>query len=129
MEINIFLVIGYRAYQHFSNRPIMHGSGVVAAVAPTQQSASQSGLNFKDYNIESQQAFAIQARVLSATHYLFDREADLAPVELALGWGPMSDEVILKDIKITQSNCFYHWHVDEIIVPRNQIEKIVPICT
>lgn len=116
-------LISYGAYHHFSKRPVMYGDGVVAALAPAQQSTSQSGLTFNDYNISPQQTFAIQARVLSATHYSFDREADLAPVDLVLGWGPMSDEAILKDIKITQSNRFYHWHVDEFFIPRSQIEK------
>ena len=39
-----------------------------------------------------------------------DRESDLAPVDLALGWGRMSDEAILKDIQISQSGRFYFWH-------------------
>ena len=116
-------LISYGAYQHSSKRPVMYGNGVLAALAPAQQSTSQSGLTFNDYNISPQQTFAIKARVLSATHYSFDREADLAPVDLILGWGPMSDEAILKDIKITQSNRFYHWHVDEFFIPRSQIEK------
>lgn len=125
-KLIFFLLIGYGAYQHYSNRPVMHGYGVIAALAPAQHTtsqSSQSALNFKGYTIIPQQTFAIQARVLSATHYSFDREADLAPVDLALGWGPMSDEAILKDIKITQSNRFYHWHVDEFFIPRSQIEK------
>ena len=34
----------------------------------------------------------------------------------------MSDEAILKDIKISQSNRFYYWHVDELPIPRREIE-------
>jgi hypothetical protein len=34
----------------------------------------------------------------------------------------MSDESILKDIKITQSGRFYYWHVNEFPIPREEIE-------
>ena len=67
-------------------------------------------------------SFQIEARVLSAEHYSMDREADLSPVDLALGWGRMSDESILKDIKISQSGRFYHWHVDSFPIPPEEIE-------
>ena len=59
----------------------------------------------------------------SAEHYAFGREADLAPVDLALGWGAMSDEAVLSKIKISQSNRFYYWHVDAFPIAREQIES------
>ena len=34
----------------------------------------------------------------------------------------MSDETILKDIKISQSDRFYFWHVDHFMIPREEIE-------
>ena len=117
------LLISYGAYQHFSKRPVVHSNGVIAALAPIQRATSQAGEALNGYNIKPIQTFAIEARVLSATHYSFDREADLAPVDLVLGWGPMSDEAILKDIKISQAGRFYSWHVDEFLIPRDQIEK------
>lgn len=63
----------------------------------------------------------ITARVLSAEHYTFGREADLAKVDLALGWGPMSDDVVLKQIGISQSNRVYYWHVNTFPIPREAI--------
>ncbi len=115
-------LISYGAYQHFSNRPVMHGNGVVADSQPTQDAANQSNFNVKGYTITPLESFEIEARVLSTEHYAFGREADLSPVDLALGWGKMSDEAILKDIKISQSNRFYYWHVDEFPMPRREIE-------
>ena len=115
-------LIGYGAYQHFSNRPVTHGNGVVADFEPIQNAANQSNFNVKGYTITPLESFEIQARVLSTEHYSFGRESDLSPVDLALGWGKMSDEVVLKDIKITQSNRFYYWHVDEFPIPRREIE-------
>jgi hypothetical protein len=59
---------------------------------------------------------------LAAEHYSLGREADVSSVDLALGWGRMSDEAILSKIKISQSNRFYYWHVDEFPIPRREIE-------
>ena len=122
-KLIIFLaLISYGAYQHFSNRPITHAAGVLASQQPLQNKASQSQFELNGYTLEPLQNFEIKARVLSAEHYTFDREADLAPVDLALGWGAMSDEAVLKQIRISQSGRFYFWHVDNFPVPREVIE-------
>jgi hypothetical protein len=115
-------IIAYGAYQHFSNQPVTHGIGAVANNQPINGEANQASFNVKGYSITPLETFNIEARVLSAEHYSFGREADLSPVDLALGWGKMSDEAILKDIKITQSNRFYFWHVDAFPIPRREIE-------
>lgn len=116
-------LIAYGAYQHFSNRPIAHVAGVLAGQQPIQNQINQSSFEFKGYQIKPLQSFEIKARVLSAEHYTFDREADLAPVDLALGWGAMSDEAVLKQIRISQSGRFYFWRVDSFPVPREVIES------
>jgi hypothetical protein len=45
--------------------------------------------------------------VLSAERYRWDAGADLAPVDLALGWGPMSDSAMLARFRVTQGARFY----------------------
>jgi hypothetical protein len=60
--------------------------------------------------------------VLGAERYRFDRGAELAPVDLALGWGPMSDTAVLEQIEISQSNRFYFWRVAQFPIPRHDIE-------
>ncbi len=100
----------------------MHGNGVIANQQPTQHSTSQNSFTLNGYNITPLEAFEIEARVLATEQYSLGREADLSPVDLALGWGKMSDETILKDIKISQSNRFYYWRVDEFPIPRREIE-------
>lgn len=114
--------IAYGAYQHFANQPVTHGVGAVANNQPINAEANQASFNVKGYSITPLETFDIEARVLSAEHYSSGREADLSPVDLALGWGKMSDEAVLKDIKISQSNRFYYWHVDAFPIPRREIE-------
>lgn len=66
--------------------------------------------------------FDFAARVLGTEHYSFDREAKLAPVDLALGWGPMARSEVLEKISISQSGRFYFWRVEEFPIPQRDIE-------
>jgi len=116
-------ILGYGTYQHFSHRPVIHGNGIIASQQPIQQSIGQSNFELNGYTITPLQSFEIEARVLSTEHYSIDREADLSPVDLALGWGRMSDEAILKNIQVSQMSRFYYWHVDKFPIPRDEIEK------
>lgn len=80
-------------------------------------------MQMKDYQIEPLADFSLKARVLGAEHYRFGRESEISPVDLALGWGRMSDPTVLSRIDIRQSNRFYFWHVQEFPIPREEIER------
>ena len=124
--IAFIALVGYGCYQHFSQQPVSRGAGVVATQQPSQQpmqnSSDKQAFNHNGYQITPLEDFSIEARVLAAKDYNFGREADLSPVDLALGWGSMSDEAVLKDIKISQSNRFYFWRVDSFPISRKDIE-------
>lgn len=122
-KIVIFLLVLYGAYHSWQARPVVHGVGVLASNEPQQGSPmASSAESINGYQITRLANFNIRARVLSTEHYRFDREAALAPVDLALGWGSMSDDAILSQIQISQSNRFYFWHVDQFPIPREEIE-------
>ena len=53
--------------------------------------------------------FSIDARVLSREDYRFGREADISPVDLALGWGRMTDDAVLSRLDITQGGRWYRY--------------------
>src|SRR6185369_12554143 len=78
--------------------------------APPQQNelaAPLPALERGGYRIAPLQSFSLEARVLASERYRFGREADLSPIDLALGWGAMSDSAVLADFDITQSGRFY----------------------
>lgn len=77
---------------------------------------------YSDYEITPLATFQLQARVLSSKTYRVDRQADLSPVDLALGWGMMSKDNVLGEIDISQSNRFYYWKAQQLPVPKNIIE-------
>jgi hypothetical protein len=53
--------------------------------------------------------FAVKAVVLSRDRYYFDDGAKLAPVDLALGWGPMSVAGVVNDLRISQDHRWYNY--------------------
>ena len=115
-------LISFGGYQHYSQRPVSHGVGIVSGQQPVQSSSKQQGFTHNGYHITPLEDFSIEARVLAVKNYSFGREADLSPVDLALGWGAMSDEAVLSKISISQSNHFYYWRVDAFPIPRREIE-------
>ena len=101
----------------------MYGPGIYAPDQPTQENISASStFNFKETKISPLADFEITAKVLSRKNYTFDETASISPIDLALGWGRMSDEKVLDTLHISQSNRWYHWNTDKLIIPRREIE-------
>ncbi len=74
-----------------------------------QESTDAQAIQWADYVIEPVARYEIRAKVLSTERYRFGREADLSPVDFALGWGPMSDNTVTEKLNITQSNRWYYY--------------------
>jgi hypothetical protein len=53
--------------------------------------------------------FSVDARVLSREDYHLDRESQLSPTDLALGWNRMRDDDVLARLDISQSTRWYHY--------------------
>ncbi|MDB5808388.1 MAG: hypothetical protein JWN94_510 [Betaproteobacteria bacterium] len=96
------------------HKPIASAAGITASPG--------RDWNAYGYKITPLEKFAFSARVLRAEHYSMDRESQLAPVDLALGWGPMAKESVIDKVSITQSHRFYYWRVDDFPIPRREIE-------
>ena len=74
-------------------------------------------------NLRPLAGFSVEARVLSREDYRFDREADFSPLDLALGWGRMTEDAVLSQLDISQGGRWYRYRwtdappipVDEIV--------------
>ena len=119
--ISIVLIIaGIVVKEPFSN--VTYGPGVIAPDAPMQSSTDAESFFYDDIHIKPQASFEIEAKVLARKNYSSDPESIASPVDLALGWGRMSDESVLETISISQRNRFYYWRVDKFPIPRKEIE-------
>ena len=116
-------IVGFGAWQYWSDRPVKVAPGVTVAAEPRQNDAASAEFVHKGYTIAPLQTFDIEARVLGVKSYRTGREADLSPVDLALGWGRMSDSAVLEQVSISQGNRFYFWRVKEFPIPREEIER------
>ncbi len=74
-------------------------------VQTTLKNAQKFYLN--DYQLEPLALFELDAKVLSKKRYRTDRGAQLAPYDLALGWGVMSDQSVVDSLSIRQTNRWY----------------------
>ena len=112
------------AWYVWPSREVRHAPGAVAAGAPVQRDLRGVGprLSRAGYEIRPLAHFEIEARVLGVERYRFGREAELSPVDLALGWGRMSDSAVLERITISQGQRFYYWRTPEFPIPRREIE-------
>jgi len=106
--------IGWGAWHWFVNRPVTAPDGVLAQDEPRQVDvANGETLQIGRWTLTVRATYQVRARVLAREQYHFDALSDLVPEDLALGWGPMSDNRVLKTIDISQSNRFYYWHITQ----------------
>ncbi len=108
--VAVILIGGWYQYQQRAQKPIHHSNGVLVQRDPVQNILDRGEVWQKDnYTIKALADFDIEARVLSKELYSSGREADLSPVDLALGWGSMSDSEVLSSLSISQRNRFYFY--------------------
>ena len=77
----------------------------------------------KGYKILPQKVFRLEGRVLARKRYWFGNMSDLCPVDLAMGWGAMSDPAIVKDITVRQSGRWYHWKSRTMPISRTEVSR------
>lgn len=90
---------------------------------PIQTELARTEAIYKNgYQLMARDFFEVRGRVLSKRIYLGDERADIAPIDLALGWGKMSDLNFIQKIEFLQNNRFLYWHVKEFPMPRKELE-------
>lgn len=101
------VVIGY----WYSHRAIHYPPGVLINDEPAQVMLPDftAAISYGAFSLKPLALFSVDARVLHRRNYRYDAGAALVPVDLALGWGPMSNEAVLDRLNISQSMRFY-WY-------------------
>jgi hypothetical protein len=105
----VLVLLAGMAYRDWSMREIQYAPGVLVPEVPKQRDAQGLPLlAIDDYAITPRAEFEIRARVLSREDYRLGSEADISPLDLALGWGVMSDQAVLDRIEISQGSRWYY---------------------
>src|SRR5438105_4940329 len=118
------LAIALTVLVYYSYRPITYPAGVLIDSEPAQAAIGdgEHPIEYGEYHLKPLARFSFDARILHRKVYDYDRSAKLVPVDLALGWGVMSDQAVLDKIKISQSMRFY-WYKYQTPppIPQDQI--------
>ncbi len=115
------LIVG--VWKH-SNGVVSADPGVLAAGEPVQVEIEKpTPFHHNDVTIEPVAHFEVKAKVLGKKRYFFDNTADISSYDFALGWGRMSDQQIVDQINIRQSNRWYYWSSDRLVLPIEEIAR------
>lgn len=115
----VLLLLGAAGWWWF-HEPSAKWRGMPAARDPVQTTAGlPAPFAYGDHTITPLARYEIKAVVLSRKRYRYDAGAKLAPVDLALGWGPMSTAAVINDLDISQSGRWYEysWSGEEPLPP------------
>jgi hypothetical protein len=95
----------------YTHRAIHYPPGVLINEEPAQVFLpdNTTPIAYGAFSLKPLALFSVDARVLHRRSYRYDAGAPLVPIDLALGWGPMSDEAVLNQLHISQSMRFY-WY-------------------
>jgi hypothetical protein len=114
---------GVNGWQIWERRPVHPPDGPIAPTDPVQSElATAAPVRYGRWVLTPRAGYDITARILSREDYRFDQLADLIPEDLALGWGPMSDNRVLAAFDISQSVRFYTWRANGALpIPREAV--------
>jgi hypothetical protein len=101
----------WQAISSWQLRPVHPPDGLIAPADPQQTDVEGTPVvtALGRWRLTPRARYDITARILSREDYRFDLLSDLIPEDLALGWGPMSDNRVLSAVEITQGARFYSW--------------------
>jgi len=101
--------IGNNNTDAFTTSEVHPRSGKIANSTPVITPVHVPSWTSDGYHFTATDNYSIHARVLSKKHYALDRESQLSPYDLALGWQDMSDSNVIRNINISQSNRWYNY--------------------
>jgi hypothetical protein len=102
-----------------SGRAIERAPGVLAPYEPTQSPTREAPFRIGEYEVTPRAGYDIEARVLSLEPYNVDPGARLSPLDVAVGWGPLSDSAVLEHFRISQGARFFTLYPDEQAIDLN----------
>jgi len=113
--ILLALGLGVPLWQWNENRPVHQRPGILAPEEPLQTGRPVGKTNWKvgDTDIIPLATYRIKARVLHTERYRWDPVSDIAPLDLGVGWGLMSDEANATRSEFSNAGRFLSWHYSD----------------
>jgi len=106
--IILLLGLAVLAGWQWLQRPVEQPYGLRLVQAPRQENLDGAASRvLGDFQLLQRARFDVEARVLSSRRYRLGVSAGLSPLDLALGWGIMSDQAIVDQLTISQGARWY----------------------
>lgn len=119
----VILSVLVGVYFFYPEKSVTYGPGVMAPDDPVQSSVpDENARPMNGFELTNLAAYDITARILSTQDYSYGRESELSPIDLAVGWGRMSDESVLNQLKISQTGRWMNWRTKGKTLPIPQSE-------
>jgi hypothetical protein len=120
--IALALLILVLLYFFYPETVIKYPAGITAPDQPKQTNlVGTKEWKLDDFSFRALAEYSIKARVLSRNNFSVGKESEISPFDLALSWGPMSDQSIIDKIDISQRNRWYRWKADVLPIPAREI--------
>jgi hypothetical protein len=104
------VVAGWQSWSSWELRTVHPADGILAPDEPLQGTAEGSTTVIHGrWTLTPRASYDITARILSREDNRWDAMSDLSPEDLALGWGRMSDNRVLREFRINQGARFFSW--------------------
>jgi hypothetical protein len=113
----------WQGFNNWQLRPVHPADGPIAPDDPRQTDVEAARVTtLGRWRLTPRARYDITARILGREDYHFDGLSDLIPEDLALGWGPMSDNRVLQAFEITQGARFYSWRPKRVLpIPQQAV--------
>jgi hypothetical protein len=93
-----------------SERPVSRPAGILVSAEPLQRDLDPPPkFDALGHTFVARARYDITARVLRKEIYRLDGGASLAPVDLGVGWGPLSDTRVIDQLEFSQMGRFLYW--------------------
>ncbi len=125
LKLAIFTALVFSAQFLWPWRAIHHAPGVLVEGVPLQKDAAPKVLPDVDgWKLTAVAEYELKGRALGTKRYHGGDNSGLVPVDVAVGWGRMSDESVLSRFSISMGNrfFFYEWD-DEPAIPLEEIKN------
>ena len=128
LKVGAALIAAFFAVEAVRTRlsePALQGPTLAQQVqsqSPQQTPATEAAFAFKGFTLRPLARLTVQAKVLRREDYYLGMEADLSPLDLALGWQRMADPAVFERLNISQGRrwYFYSWR-DQPPIPVPEI--------
>ena len=119
-KLTVLALLAGIVWLFMSGRPIRHPAGVLVPNPPVQKDIPPKPLpGAAGWNLTAVAEYHLRGLVLGTKLYRSGPQSGLVPIDVAVGWGRMSDQGVLDQFTISMTNrfFFYEWSAAPAIPP------------